>query len=361
MEKNIFPNKEVGDFFNKNFVSFKAKLETKKGAEVCGRFNVRGYPTLLFLSADGVEKNRMAGATPNADFCINLAKKAIGQGGGFLKNYQQYLAGNRDMDFIRELISKCLVHLNTVPKNEVDKWQKTLNELTAWYFSIKRPRETVNKKDFSLISVFLGDGNNGNPFVEYVYNNYDAYAKVVPAGDLAGFVVRNNNLSIHDSYGKGNLNWKSYLEDIKGRLSKAYGNGADDTYTIMECVAKCGYCLSARRDVDGFLYWNNKLIDYYKSKGELGAHVYMAAASNVFYKARPYITPKQCKKVIKLIKTGLKLNPNMANLYMTLGDLYLLLNDEKNAHKAFDDLLVSVKGTAGENYYRKQIEKKFEN
>jgi len=49
-----FTNKEVGDFFNENFINLKVEMERDvDGAELARLFGVRAYPTLLFINGDG--------------------------------------------------------------------------------------------------------------------------------------------------------------------------------------------------------------------------------------------------------------------------------------------------------------------
>lgn len=361
MVSNILPDTEVGNFCKENFVCFKAKLEERKGAIVCGKFNVRGYPTLLFLDSNGKELSRMAGSPPDAVFFINLAKKALGTGVSFEQMLAKYQAGERDIDFIRDFISSTHVQLNSVSKNKIPEIQKLLNNLIAWYFYIKRPRETVNKKDFAIISAFFDQGYNRNPFVEYIYNNYEAYRKIIPEDKLNSFIVRCNNISIHNSYSLCNLNWKAYLEDIKGRLAPAYGKETENSYCIMKYVAEGSYALHTKKDIDSYMYWEAKTREYCKKIGDFKVMQYGAAASNIHHIARDIITPKQCKAVIKMLKEGVKLDPKVIMLHTCLGDFYLLLKDIKNAKKSFDKVLELSKDSPYRSFYEMEIEEKLKN
>ena len=178
---------------------------------------MKGFPTSLFLNPDGSEIKRLVGAPPTATAFIYFAKQVTGEEKDFLEIFKQYEEGNKDLDFIRSMIINSPVYIATLPREKQEEWWKKIDEIKDWYFAVKRPEQMLNKDDFDIISMFFGNGNNGNPFVEFVYNHYEEYKKIVPVSALSMFVMRNNNLSIHDSYQKGNLKFNgSYLGILLG-------------------------------------------------------------------------------------------------------------------------------------------------
>jgi thiol-disulfide isomerase/thioredoxin len=52
MARTIFPIKEVGDFFNSNFVNIAIDMDTEYGKMLRKKYNVSFYPTLLFLNSN---------------------------------------------------------------------------------------------------------------------------------------------------------------------------------------------------------------------------------------------------------------------------------------------------------------------
>ncbi len=53
MDEDVFSDKELGDFFNENFISYKVNAERGKGSQIAELYQVPGYPTLLFLDNKG--------------------------------------------------------------------------------------------------------------------------------------------------------------------------------------------------------------------------------------------------------------------------------------------------------------------
>ena len=62
MSKEIFPQKIVGDYFNKHFVSLKLDMEKGEGPNRQKEWDVNAYPTLIFLNSDGSLAFRTVGS-----------------------------------------------------------------------------------------------------------------------------------------------------------------------------------------------------------------------------------------------------------------------------------------------------------
>jgi thioredoxin-related protein len=76
MLENVFPNKEVGDFFNSKFVSVKMDIDTQEGKRVFEQFGGGGVPTFLFLNEQGELVHVATGGRDGAAF-IELGKTAL--------------------------------------------------------------------------------------------------------------------------------------------------------------------------------------------------------------------------------------------------------------------------------------------
>ena len=53
LKRNTFPDKEDGEFFNKNFINVAIDMEKGDGPAVAAQYGVNAYPTLIFADADG--------------------------------------------------------------------------------------------------------------------------------------------------------------------------------------------------------------------------------------------------------------------------------------------------------------------
>lgn len=61
LKTKVFPNKELGAYMNKRFVSIGVDMEAGEGIQLANQYPVDGYPTIFFLDADGKVKKKVLG------------------------------------------------------------------------------------------------------------------------------------------------------------------------------------------------------------------------------------------------------------------------------------------------------------
>lgn len=59
--KKTFKDKEVGAYFNKNFINISIDGETKEGRELMYQYGLNSYPTLLIVDSNGNVKTKSTG------------------------------------------------------------------------------------------------------------------------------------------------------------------------------------------------------------------------------------------------------------------------------------------------------------
>lgn len=64
LKKNTFPDKALGEYFNKNFVNIAIDAEQGEWIEFAQQQRIQGYPTLLIMDKDGKEVSRTMGYMP---------------------------------------------------------------------------------------------------------------------------------------------------------------------------------------------------------------------------------------------------------------------------------------------------------
>jgi thiol-disulfide isomerase/thioredoxin len=76
MDKNVFPVKEVGDFFNEHFINVKLNFEEGDGPALRKRYKVSAFPTYLLLTENGEELYRYVGSNSVKGF-IDWAERGM--------------------------------------------------------------------------------------------------------------------------------------------------------------------------------------------------------------------------------------------------------------------------------------------
>ena len=73
LQKQVFTRKDVGDFFNKNFVNVKKDMEIGEGPMLASVYPLDAYPTLFFIDGNGKIVKKFVGGLP-PDELIELGK-----------------------------------------------------------------------------------------------------------------------------------------------------------------------------------------------------------------------------------------------------------------------------------------------
>jgi thioredoxin-related protein len=101
MDKNVYPDQSVGEFFNRNFISVKVQMDqtdhdnskTQKWYHTAkyieSEFKVDAYPTFLFFSPNGDIVHRAAGGYPPVQF-IGLGKNALDTNKQYYRILEKY-------------------------------------------------------------------------------------------------------------------------------------------------------------------------------------------------------------------------------------------------------------------------------
>ena len=124
MQKNIFPTKKAGDFYNKHFINVKMDMETQEGMKFGITYPVGAYPTFFYISPKGKVVFTKKGGRDIERF-IEMGKNA-------LKSYDrtpdykiEWEKGNRDYDFVLKYIK------------ELNNAEKTTNKVALEYLRAK--------------------------------------------------------------------------------------------------------------------------------------------------------------------------------------------------------------------------------
>ena len=76
MDKDVFSDKGIADFFNDNFLSYKVDAEKGNGVNLATVFDVSVYPTLFFLNEKGRVLEKKQGAAYHTEL-MEMARRAL--------------------------------------------------------------------------------------------------------------------------------------------------------------------------------------------------------------------------------------------------------------------------------------------
>lgn len=117
MEADIFPQKEVGNFFNKNFINYKVQIDrSRNDSDVIKRaysdaklieetYHINAYPTYLFLNPEGVLVHYIIGGSNSGEEFIKKASEALNPFTQYVNLKKEFTDGRRDTAFLSLIIS----------------------------------------------------------------------------------------------------------------------------------------------------------------------------------------------------------------------------------------------------------------
>ena len=100
MSANVFPEKIVGDYYNKNFINVKIDMEKGEGIQFAKKYEVMAYPTLLFIDHKGKMVHKGLGGRAAEDF-VSLGEAASDPNQQIGTMQTKFESGNRDVKFLK--------------------------------------------------------------------------------------------------------------------------------------------------------------------------------------------------------------------------------------------------------------------
>jgi len=89
MATQVFPQKEVGDYFNSRFICVQVNVEAGENTKLAKSYNITGLPSMVFMDTEGKELRRVLGVV-NPKGLVKEAKIALGEELSFEQLYELY-------------------------------------------------------------------------------------------------------------------------------------------------------------------------------------------------------------------------------------------------------------------------------
>ena len=328
MAKNVFPQESVGEFYNANFINSKIDMEKGEGIELAKKYNVRAFPTYLFINGDGEVIHRVTSYYDAPEF-IAVGKDAIDptkQMGALKKRFE---AGDKDPEFLKSVI-KVFAFSDA----------ELATKAAATYFAGKK-NEPLSQEDFSYLFSLTKDSNSAL-FPEFISRKAEII-KVMPEENYNK--VLNNlktNALFNNSYDPKTkvFNEKKYVAEASKTMSAA---------TVSSMLLKSKMRVAAmNKDKKEY----QKLsMEYYKdgTSAEFSSSELNSIAWNFFENATDKVA---LEKALLWAKQSVKLDESYANTD-TLANLYFKTGDKANA-KIWASKSIELAKKEGEEYTETQ-------
>ncbi|MRG45826.1 thioredoxin fold domain-containing protein [Chitinophaga sp. SYP-B3965] len=172
MEQEIYPLKVVGEKYNNHFINYQLDAEGREGVSFGRKYQVKGYPTYLYIDGNGDVVYRGGGYNDNPDWFLKMADTALYlyKAKETMLVYQAtYESRKNDKLFLMDYINK--LALFEMPEDTIDK-------VVDHFFSQLTPAEL---KD-TLIAGYLlkAIATVKSPVFHYIISNQSFYSGFTP-------------------------------------------------------------------------------------------------------------------------------------------------------------------------------------
>lgn len=339
MEKQIFTQPEVGEYFNKHFVAVQLDAEKPENVDVAKTYKVEAFPTLGIFDGEGKALSINVGYM-NAQELMAMAKTAVGEVKGFEQLYKEYRQNPNDLTIQQDLLTLAPQFLTTQDGMDAEKWVVRVRKIYQAYIEKKMSDNSlINRKDYIIIGYLGGDDEETTyRLVDYISKNMDAWMAAV-GEPAAYYVVEKNDERMLKLVKKGDESYKTYLEKIRTDYKKAYDvikftsatpyDKSRDYYNALFAIYK-------NKDVAQYL----KLMRQYLAT--LGADVnaadYAMAAQSLYYAAGNKLSAADHEQAIEWLKVAIpseKVLMNKINYLVMVGDSYRELKKYNEAEQYY--------------------------
>ncbi len=174
MAKAFFPVPEIGEAFNSRFVNLKIDAEKGEGIGLAQQYQVRGYPSLVFVNpTDEALVLLRLGSPPDVDGFVQLAQDAVlehADSMSFAEYVERFESGDYDTDFLLRSIRKAnRLAMDNTPFADA-------------YFIQWRPSNTDPEKALKMVQEY--DFSAASKFYAYLDTFREDLQKVEPTFDL---------------------------------------------------------------------------------------------------------------------------------------------------------------------------------
>ncbi|PQA90676.1 thiol:disulfide interchange protein [Chryseobacterium shigense] len=319
MVKNIFPLQTVGDFYNSHFVNAKIDMEKGEGVGLAKKYNVKAFPTYLFINGDGEEVHRTLGYVEEKDF-IQFAKDAEDPNKRLTALKQKFENGEKDPEFLKTLAGLTIYNDSEFAGKVLDR-----------YFQQKT---TLDQEDVEML--LSGTQSTESPLYKIFQAKKAEIIKIFPEDKYAKFDKNIKlNTVLKKAYNADTKTWNEnyFLTESQKFLTK------EESEKILK-RAKANRALK-NKDIPTY---EKLTLELYEDYSAMSSEELNSLAWNFFENVS---SKTSLEKAVAWAQESVKKNENYANTD-TLANLYSKIGDKKNA-KMWAEKSIQLAKSKGED------------
>lgn len=344
MSKNIFPDAEVGEYFNKYFVNYQINAEDKAFLPEVKRYGVAAYPNMLILDTEGNVLGRQLGATDKNGF-LRFAKLALKEVLPMDQLYEKLKKDKKNQLLMQEILLEGPEYIARLSGQDHDKWEYRIERLYADYRKQMRLEDCITANNLKIFSMYHTGMEKKDEVFEFVLSHFDDYTRVIDRNEVSNFLFMLSYSRMEELAKKGDTSYEMELERVRGDLKVVYDSvmnfGEMDVYSGLKLLLDAEYYLYNKKDVEKYCLYMEK---YFAGLCEgIRSQDYIGALESLYEVLGEKITPEVARQGISWLNEALKskLQPEtQMRCLLMLGDCYKASGSKEDAKKCYDQAYV---------------------
>ena len=158
MDKEVFTNDSVADFYNKNFLNIKMDMESEEGKKIKKLFSIGAYPTFLYINGEEKLLHKGVGWMKSPEF-IKLGKEASDPKTQLATFNEKYEEGNRDGEFIYKYLKK------------LDGASISYEDISKDYFKTQKEEDLTSRINWNILFINKNNTDINSETFNYLIKN----------------------------------------------------------------------------------------------------------------------------------------------------------------------------------------------
>lgn len=298
MNREVFTQPAVADYYNRHFVNVQLDMEKGVGMDVAAAYEIKAYPTYLFLLPDGKVVHRGVGYLQAQDF-LDLGQTALNPEARLGALHERFAFGDRTPAFLKKYIQKLTTALD--PKR-----------LTITEIYLKTQSDWRKREHLELIYGMIE--STQTPLYAFLLSHQDTFKSIFGKGEVE---MKIQNLLSEVLYNEKHL---PTLHTADSLIELTYPNQAKrlKLYYRLRYARMCG-------DREGYAQAAGAYFKKFDDNAEE-----LNETAQTFYEVMEH--PHHLKKATHWAKKALK-KAALQQHYLTLAQLYLKQGDKKRAYQ----------------------------
>lgn len=241
MASKVFPQKEVGDYFNAKFVCIKlnAEKEDRNGKALAKQFKIMAYPTFIGLDADGKEVMRREGGTQDAQQFVNEIEAMINPELAPQKVVERYGKGERDPKLVSAYSNMLMEQSHKGRTIDHEKEAEARKVVNDYFLSLDDGQRMADDNTFMYNIQYLG--GKDDPKVEFLNKHFAEFRKQPAKADVVRSIEIYYIMQMQDFIGCKKPFVKEEYDEVKSRINNLGMNDDhkyDAAFKMIEAHAK---------------------------------------------------------------------------------------------------------------------------